>query len=294
MIGLWVVNLLPPGVPQTFTLRTPTGLWAFHQSPRFTADEADIRGGACASTYALEFTLPTDATRSSVKEAAFKEALPICLAASFVTGAAVTIGHPHVGSEIAFVTVGSHFPRERGIPGQVSCVSTMDQFTCFVERFVGQYESLSAAGEKLLLLTTFYIDALSCWSLENLYLSGSTLLQIIAGTEEIPASATSTASAKGTGKPCARSPFFNNLVGAAARVGIAPPSHDVVKIRNSLIHEGTLRSKNFSTLADAAAPIAEALRWVDDYLYAVLKLGAVPRRRHEAQDLGHALNSFSF
>jgi hypothetical protein len=59
----------------------------------------------------------------------------------------------------------------------------MAQFTDFVERFVGQYVALNSS-EKLLFLTHFYIDALSCWSLENLYLSGSTLLQIIASTEE--------------------------------------------------------------------------------------------------------------
>ncbi|HLW79977.1 MAG TPA: hypothetical protein VKU44_10310, partial [Terriglobia bacterium] len=134
--------------------------------------------------------------------------------------------------------------------------------------------------EKLLLLTHFYIDALSCWSLENLYLSGSTLLQIVARTEGV----------SGRGKAT----FFDNLAAAAARVGMAPPSHDVVKIRNSLIHEGTLRSKEFPTQTDASEPIAEALSWVDEYMYAILKLGSVPTRRHQAHDLAHSLNSVSF
>lgn len=295
MIAFWLVNFLPPGAPQTFALKTPAGLWTFKQSPTFNAAEAEIRNkGACANTYAMEFPLPTDGTRNSVKGTAFDEVLPICLAAAFVTGSAVTIGHPHQGSEVKFAAVGSYFPRQRGIPNPAACVNAMDQFNGFIERFVDQYGGLNSV-ERLLLLTHFYIDALSCWSLENLYLSGSTLLQIIASSEKHtgrPHAATHAATR--TGKPGSKPGFFDYLVGAADRAGIAPPSHDVVKIRNSLIHAGTLKLANCPTQADAAEPIAEALRWVDDYMYAILKLGHVPVPRHKARDLTYGLNSFSF
>ena len=97
-----------------------------------------------------------------------------------------------------------------------------------------------------------------------------------------------------TGEPGSKPAFFDYLAGAADRVGIAPPSHDVVKIRYSLIHEGTLKLADFPGQADAAEPIAEALRLVDDYAYAILKLGQVPLPRHKAQDLTYGLNSFSF
>ena len=295
MIAFWLVNLLPPGAPKTFALKTPAGLWTFKQSSAFNADEAEIRNkGACANTYAMEFPLPSDSTRNSMKDAAFDEVLPICLAASFVMGSAVTIGHPHPASEVTFSGVGSHFPRQRGIPHPAACVSTMGEFAGFVERFVDQYRGLNSA-ERLLLLTHFYIDALSCWSLENLYLSGSTLLQIIASSEENTGGAyAATHAAARTGKPGSKPAFFDYLAGAADRVGIAPPSHDVIKIRNSLIHEGTLKLTNFPTQADAAEPIAEALRWVDDYMYAVLKVGRVPVSRHKARELTFGLNSFSF
>jgi hypothetical protein len=214
MIGFWLVNLLPPEQRQTFDLRTPAGLWKFKQSAAFQKLEPEIRDrGGCGNTYSMVFALPTDGPRSSIKETAFDEVLPICLATSFVTGAAVTIRNSLPPSEISFAQVGPHFPRQRGIPDPVACVNTIAEFTKFVEQFVRDYQRLNPS-EKLLLLTHFYIDAFSCWSLENMYLSGSTLLQIIASTEQDTGRPFAANHAKArTGK--ARPAFFDYLSGAA-------------------------------------------------------------------------------
>lgn len=91
-----------------------------------------------------------------------------------------------------------------------------------------------------------------------------------------------------------RPAFFDYLAGASDRVGIKSVAHDVVKIRNKLIHKGILKTATFPTQADVAVPIAEALRWFDSYTYAVLQLGAVPMDRHHPFDLAGYLNSFSF
>jgi hypothetical protein len=294
MIGFWLVNLLPPGAPLTFDLNTPAGLWTFQQSTAFpTLAPAILKDGACGNTYSMEFRLPTDKSRSAVKDAAFDEVLPICLAAAFVTGAAVTIRDSLPSSEIMFMQVGPHFPRDRGIPKPTACVGTISQFSSFVERFVKVYDLLGSV-EKLRLLTHFYIDALSCWSLENLYLSGSTLLQIIAGTEEATGRGFAANHAAVRAGRRIRPGFFDYLAGASDRVGIAPLQYDIVEIRNALIHEGTLKTANCPTQSDAAEPIAAALRWVDEYMYAILNLGPVPTPRHLARDLSLGLNSFSF
>lgn len=183
--------------------------------------------------------------------------------------------------------------------GATPCVRTIDEFVNFVERFAERYPVLDGI-EKLRLISHYYIDACSSWSLEDLYLSGSTLLQIIAGTEESfgrPFARAHAASRSNTrvrsGKPQKPS-FFDFLAGAANRVGIATLCHDVVGVRNSLIHDGTLKSAKLPTQADAAQPIAEAMQWVDDYVYSILHLGAVPVRRHKASDYASAMNSFSF
>ncbi|MBZ0070806.1 MAG: hypothetical protein K8I04_03640 [Gammaproteobacteria bacterium] len=292
MIGFWLVNLLPPGSPETFELKTPAGSWMLIRSHKFDELVAPIRdNGACGATYSAEFDLPTDSTRDHIKETAFQEILPICFAASFSTGMAVTVRCELPMSEVQIIQLGNHFPRDRGIPGPIPCVASLPEFIALVQTFVARYPSLEPV-EKLRLLSHFFIDAMSCWSLENLYLSGSTLLQIIADTEE------------GSNRPFAqtyatsrqqKSPgFFDYLAGAADRAGIPALSHDVVKIRNSLIHEGTLRHALLPTQADASVPIAEAMNWFDSYIYAILGLGAVPVQRHKARDYEDAINSFSY
>jgi hypothetical protein len=295
-IGFWLVNFLPPGTPEEFELRTPAGKWTFAKSPYFfDCLDAVTNKNACANTYSMMFPLPNDVTQEAVKQAAFLEALPICLGASFTTGTAVTIRNSLDGSEIQFFVVGPRFPRQRELTGVASCLNTMDQLIVFLERFVAEFNTLNST-EKLLLLSHFYIDALSCWSLEDLYLSGSTLLQIIASTEEDsgrPFAATHAAE-RAAGNKKIKPGFFDYLAGAANRVGIAPLGHDVVKIRNSLIHDGTLKGPKFPTQADSAKPIAEAMLWVDAYVYAVLKLGQVPVLRHAARNYTIRLNSFSF
>jgi hypothetical protein len=172
-----------------------------------------------------------------------------------------------------------------------SCVKTLEQFIDFCERFISKFPALDQT-EKLRLLIHFYIDALSCWSLENFYLSGSTLLQIIASTEEDGSRPFAQAHAVQRG--IRRVGFFDHLAGAADKIGIAPLAHDVVKIRNSLIHEGTLNSGTFIQQMDAAIPISDAMNWVDEYVYGILGLGKVPVPRHSANDYAYALNSFSF
>lgn len=299
MIGFRLINLLPPGAPSNFTLSTQAGHWLVSKSSTFATDLPKINQGMCAETYDLVFPLPSDNTRSVVKSAAFDELLPICLAMSFVTGMAVTFQRSMPNSAISFVQVGPHFPRPRGMNGAMLCVSTIDEFVNFVERFTVQYPILDSS-EKLRLLSHYYIDACSSWSLEDLYLSGSTLLQIIAGTEESsgrPFAFAHAATKRNSGarsRNMAKPSFFNFLAGAANRAGISTLRHDVVGVRNSLIHNGTLKSARLQTQVDAAQPIAEAMQWVDDYIYSILQLGSVPIRRHIAHNYAYAMNSFSF
>ncbi len=288
MLGFYLVNLLPPGRPIQFQLNTPSGVWDLQQVPNFQQVEPDIlKKGACANTYSMTFAPPGVTTQDAT---ALDETIPICLASSFVTGAAVTIRHSLPGSQVQFVRVGSHYPRERGIGDPAACVNTLAECTAFIERFVAEYLRLDPV-EKLRLMMHFFVDGTACWSLENLYLSGSTLLQIIADTEKSSGRIFAKTNARLRNSKIG---FFDYLAGAANRVGIAPLAYDVVSIRNSLIHDGTLRSTTIKTQADAAIQIAEAMRWFEGYLYAILRLGAVPKDRYTTNLLAYGLNSFSF
>jgi len=292
MIGFWLVNLLPPGSPEEVELKTPAGTWTLVRFHDFDKVVSHITNkGGCGTTYSAEFPLPTDSTRGQVMEDAFAELLPICFSASFATGMAVTIRGHTMMSEVQVVARGNHFPRERGLNEGNPCVASLADFIKLVEAFVAKYPALDPI-EKLRLLSHFFIDAMSCWSLENLYLSSSTLLQIIASTEED--TTRPFAQTYSTSRRQRKPAFFDYLAGAADRVGIPPLSHDVVKIRNSLIHEGTLSHALLPTQSDASVPIAEAMNWFDSYIYAILGLGAVPVQRHMASDYEHAINSFSY
>ncbi len=293
MIGFYVVNLLPPTTPLHFNLQTPCGAWEFQQVQNFGQVHPAVFQGATANTYTMTFPLPVNGP-SSLMDAAFEEAVPICLAASFVTGAAVTIKHSLPASTIQFLTVGPHFPRDRGLASPAACVNSFAQFIAFMERFVAQFKALDHV-EKIRLLMHFFIDATACWSLENQYLSGSTLLQVIADTEKSMGGPFASAHAAQHNQGRASNPaFFDLLAGAANRGSIAPLTHDVVKVRNSLIHTGTLQSASLPTQADAAVPIAEAMHWFDQYVYAILGLGSVPVNRYPVHVLTHGINSFSF
>ena len=290
MIGFWITNLMPPSAPEEFEVKTPSGTWIFERAARYFEYVPQVEQGACANTYSMSLSLPSDRTRLAVKEQAFHEALPLCLGASFAMGAAVTVSQSTPASEIQFIDVGSHFPRARGISTPWKCITTQADLMGFLEIFVAKFNALNPT-EKLLLLTHFHLDAIACWSLEDLYLSGSTLLQIIADTEK--SSGRKFAKTHAATRGSKSIGFFDFLAGAANRAGIAAPTHDVVKIRNSLIHEGSLKRQGFATKEQATVPIAEALQWVDAYVFAILGLSTPPVTRYDAQTLAR-LNSFSF
>lgn len=235
MIGFWLVNLIVPNDPSSFVIKTPAGKWSLLKSTNFDKLKPDIENGACGNTYSIEFNGLDNSMTST--DAAFEEMVPICLAASFLTGMAVTVRQSTAHSKMQIFQTGPHFPRDRGILGPNFCINNIDEFIEFVEKFVKNYLVLNAT-EKLRLMMHFFIDAQSCWSLENLYLSGSTILQIISSTEEDSGrgEAKKHAKTRGNDNPS----FYDYLAGAAQKLSITPLQHDVIKIRNSLIHEGTL------------------------------------------------------
>ncbi len=73
-----------------------------------------------------------------------------------------------------------------------------------------------------------------------------------------------------------------------------PQSHDVVKMRNDLIHDGTLSGTSFNNrnAADCNIVVAAALNWIDSYLHAALALGPVRNVRFDPHSFDN-LNAYS-
>ncbi|AJY27733.1 hypothetical protein BTM_1578 [Burkholderia thailandensis 34] len=286
MLSFYVYNLLIPGDPNIVSLTTPAGTWTLTKAPNYAAMKQLITTPAqrpqqlpVAETYFLENPVGMQDGSAAV-DRALDEVTPILLAASYATGRSVTIERSTMGSSIQIVQPSDHWPRVRSMGHAGDVINSDAEFTRLVEAFV---QAWPAAGqtEKGLVLIHHWIDAQSCWSMEDLYLSATTLLQVIVKTE----------SARQNGKHLY---FYNGVTDAAARMGITPLSTDFRDMRNDLVHEGTLSGTSFpgKQKADCAAVIAETLNWFDEYVHVALGLGQMAKVRFSAQPF-LSLNAYS-
>jgi hypothetical protein len=278
LIGLWIVNLVIPGEPQTLSVKTPTGVWTLNRASFYGQSITGVHAGQCANTYAIEH--PVSMNNGSAEcDLALDEMTPLLLGASYLTRLSVTakISLPH--SEVAIVRPSSHWPRERAMGDPNFVVATENEFLAVLEAFISAWSG-PAQGEKALLLIHHWLDSLACWSFEDLYLSATTLLQIVAATEDAF-----------QGRELS---YFTAITDASCRAGIAALSRDFKDMRNNLIHEGKLLGGKFSgkDLTDCAVVVANVLNWFDEYIHSVLGLGIVRRKRFSSAEFVN-LNAYS-
>jgi hypothetical protein len=270
-LGFRLCNLIIPGEPQRLTLTTPSGIWELQQEPHYATSKQAIQRGQCAETYVIS----TDVTigpagRAASLDSAFEELVPICLGASYLSGGTVAVNQSVPMSACMIMQVGPHFPRPRAIVGVNAVVTNEVEFTERVEAFVRNHPT-SGVAEKDRLLVHHWLDAVACWSMEDLCLSTATLLEIIAATAERVA--------KSAGQNLKH--FNPRIQYAATRFSLPVVSTDFRNMRNDLVHEGTLSATNFPNKneADCSKAVAEALDWIDKYMHAALGLGPVAVNR---------------
>lgn len=283
-LGFRLCNLIIPGEPQKLSLTTPTGTWELQQEPKYAALKNAIAEGQIAETYSISTSVVIGAAgRSAALDAAFEQLLPICLAATYLTGMSVAATRALPFSGISFVQVGPHFPRPRAVAGAALVVTDEAMFRDHAEAFVRNYPTTSRS-EKSRLLVHHMLDGQACWSLEDLCLSTATLLEIIAATAEAAAAAVGLQKNK----------FADRIDYAAQRFGLPSVSTDFRKMRNDLVHEGTLSGTRFANknADDCAAAAAAALQWIDQYIHAALGLGSVAVNRFPSSAY-KGLNAFS-
>jgi hypothetical protein len=275
MIGFFVCNLRIPGEPDKIEISTSTGPWTLEKYAKYTDSIAAMALGQCAGTYFIEMDIQPDDAKA---ETAFEELTPILLGAAYATGHSVTICESTMGSSIKIFSPSDHWPRPRAIGQASPVVNTRDEFKNVVEHFVAVYPN-AGRTEKALLLVHHWLDALACWSLEDLYLSATTLLQIIVATE---------ATLQGSDLR-----YYDGVTAAANRKGIRVLSSDFRDMRNELIHDGQLIGRRFLRDKTACADVAaDVLNWFDEYLHKALGLGRVAKRRFSGQDF-LSLNAYS-
>lgn len=286
MLSFYVYNLLIPGDPDTVTLTTATGPWTLSKTPDFAAIKQRITTPVrrpderpVGVTYFLE-NLVGMQNGSAAVDRALHEVTPILLAASYATSRSVTIEQSTMGSSVQIMQPSDHWPRVRSMGQAGDVINSSSEFAHLVEAFVQAWPT-AGHTEKARVLVHHWIDALSCWSMEDLYLSATTLLQVIVKTE----------SARQNGK---RLYFYPGLTAAATCMAITPLGTDFRDMRNDLVHEGTLSGTNFpgKQKADCARVVAETLNWFDAYMHVALGLGPVAKVRFRASDFAN-LNAYS-
>ncbi|WP_292923421.1 hypothetical protein [Nitrosomonas sp.] len=280
MIGFWLINMIVPNDPEEASISTSSGEWFLKRYVEFIKSKDAIKSrNQCAHTYSIEIATSLRTDKSAACDAALEEMTPILLGSSFLTGLAVTarMSLPH--SDISIFEPTSHWPRERSMGSGNPCVNTSNEFFIVLEKFIVAWPTIGQS-EKTLILIHHWLDALGCWSLEDLYLSATTLLQIIAATEEQRA-----------GNDMS---YFQAIQSAANRVGISPLSRDFKDMRNNLIHEGKLLGGSFTgtDIEACSIVVSDVMNWFDEYIHAVMKLGPVMKKRYSKHDF-ISLNAYS-
>ncbi|WP_146056467.1 hypothetical protein [Methylobacterium sp. V23] len=278
MLSQMVVNLLIPGDPQKLTLNLPSTKWNLDQVPEYADRKQAMAGFQCAETYTLSSSVSN--IGSPAFNAAFEDLTPIFLACSYATGLTVTSRHSGPGSEVLMIQGSEHWPRDRAMDAPSYVFSSSSEFVDLVERFVVAWPT-AGKTEKARLLIHHWLDAIVCWSMEDLYLSATTLLQVIVATE-----------AGKQGKQELR--FYDGVEAAAQRYGLNVLSSNFKNMRNELVHDGQLIGRRFAGPDKFACAnvIVEVLNWLDNYMHAALSLGAVRKQRFKPSDL-YNLNAYS-
>lgn len=278
MMSFFVVNLLIPADPEGVELSVPSGRWTFERFAEYEKSKAAIKEGKCAHTYYIENSIGLVPAASA--DQAFEELTPILLGASYATGLSVTIVQSTMASQVSILQRSEHWPRDRAIDMASPVINSPEEFTEIVERFVAAWPN-AGRSEKALLLVHHWLDALACWSMEDLYLSATTLQQIIVATE-----------ATRQGKQDL--PFYAGLEAAAKRMGVRVLSPAFKDMRNELIHDGQLVGRRFTgpDKQACATVVADVLNWLDEYIHAAMGLGSIRKTRFTVADLMN-LNAYS-
>ena len=282
-IGHRLTNLIIPGEPDVLDIATRAGIWTLTKDPDYMKFKAVIEKGQCAETYSIRISNTYTGSRSAAIDAASDELIPLCLGASYLTAMSVAPSRSLPFSDVSFLQVGPHFPRPRAMGlGFQSAIDTA-MFKQNLEAFVAGYPATDPT-EKIRLVSHHFLDALAFWSIEDLVLSTTTILEIIAIT------------AKTVGGPLGQpvGNYAQRLTYAASRFAIPPVPTDFRDMRNDLVHEGTLSGTGFpgKDADDCGLATAKALDWIDLYVFAALGMGQPGRARFLAEPF-HGANSFS-
>lgn len=263
-----------------FSVSARVGAWEFQKGSWYDEIVPKIADGMCGNTY-LAFN---DSVKHSISDSdldvVYEDIRDLCLLLSFQAAVCVTPSCSAPGSFAQHLTMGDIFVPSRAIRGLPS-LSPINSVVGFLEKGLTLFRGSHQQYNRLLI--THWIGSLTCYTLEDLYLSTCVQFDIVKQVE-----------INILGKKLT---YRQGMTEASARLGIQPLLQDATDMRNDLVHEGRLSGSNFPrhTKQDCAAVIADALNWLDEYVIKSAGASAEisPGPRWKATEMAHFLPAFS-
>ncbi|AZQ85650.1 hypothetical protein EKO29_17615 [Colwellia sp. Arc7-635] len=280
MIGFMITNLITDD--NEFLVNGKLGQWVFSKSPNYDDMVSPIlTKGACGNTFSAELATLSHKSTDAEFSTCCDEIIDICLLLSFIQARCITPSGSSRFSDISFIQLGDDFIPARSIVG----FPEIEVKTGFTNLFLDWKSSIHPTlnNKKLRLFLSHYLSGLTCFTLEDIFLSLGVQMDLIK-QEEIKI--------KGQNMT-----YQDGMKSASARYGIIPLSPAYTKMRNDIVHEGVLSGKNFKNKSkeDCSKVIIDTLNWIDQYILAALNISQkiTYSERWKTRNMLHGLPSIS-
>lgn len=281
MISFLIVNLISD--EKEFSVNGELGEWKFSATHNYNDLITPItEKGLCANTYTASLDSISERSSSRDFSKCCDEIIDITLLISFFQARCVTPSGTTAFSDIQFLQLGDDFIPARGIIGFPELKPILGYADIFLDWNVGTH--LELTNKKFRLFLAHYLSGLTCFTLEDLFLSLGVQMDLVK-QEEMRLEGSSGLS------------YRQGMETASSRYNISPLSADYAKMRNDIVHEGILSGTNFNnkTKADCSQVIIDTLNWIDSYMASALgfssKVSSDPRWK--VGDMEHRLPSLS-
>ncbi len=254
MLEFAIANLLCDEV--SFEVPSSLGNWEFVRTYNYADLVREIDKGMCGNTYYVSLVGVGPTSSDADFRTACDEIIDICLVLSFLGARCVTPSGTTGQSEIKFIALGDSFVRSRSIVGfPVVKPASFAQF--FSDWLSGIYPKFWS--RRLRLQLCHWLSGLTCFTLEDIYLSAGVQMDIVKQLEKAASNNQNLT-------------YFQGMKSASNRYSLTALSNNYKAMRNDLFHEGVLSGSNFKnkTKSECAVVVAETLNWLDSYILAVI------------------------
>lgn len=281
MISFLITNLITD--EQEFRVKGALGEWEFQSSHNYSDLINPItQQGACGNTFTASLDKVSNRSSDSDFSQCCDEIIDISLVLSFLQARCITPSGTTGSSDIQFIQLGDDFIPPRGIVGFPELKPVSGYADVFSSWGTGNHQNF--ISKRLRLFLAHYLSGLTCFTLEDLFLSLGVQMDLVKQEER-----------RLTGN--SNLTYRQGMVSASSRYGINPLSIDYTKMRNDIVHEGVLSGDNFAnkTKAECAKVVVDTLNWIDSYILAALSL--TPKvntdQRWKTRDMEYGLPSIS-